>query len=89
MAGDEPLMYRWKNSCMIKDILKDALRIVRELLTGNDLVYHFPRGVFCRFLFDQLPIGANVLLRLTGISAGRKELIAAIILALSLSRNGS
>ena len=73
-------MYRWKNSCMIKDILKDALGIVRELLTGNDLVYHFPRGVFCRFLFDQFPIVANVLLRLTGVSAERKELITVMIL---------
>ena len=72
MAEDEPLMNRRKNSCKIKDVLKDALGIVRKLLTGNDLIHHFPRGVFCRFLFDQFPIGADVLLRF-GISARRKK----------------
>ena len=55
-AGDEPLVNRWKNSRKIKDILKDALGIVRKLLTGNDLIHRFPRGVFCRFLFDQFLI---------------------------------
>ena len=80
VAGNEPFMNRRKNSCKIKDILKYALGIVRKLLTGNDLVYHFPGGVFCRFLFNQFPIRSNVFLRFFGISSGREELIAAIII---------
>ena len=79
VSGDKPLIYRRKNSRKIKDILKDALGIVRKLLTGKDLIHHFPRGESCGFLFDQFPIRADVFFGFFGVAPGRKKGIAAIV----------